>query len=73
MEERPTISGPELEAAVERVMKRLGAQIRSDGGSALPGLGATPPTTETPPATSAPMTSAVSSGAGAGIKIFIPA
>jgi hypothetical protein len=55
-----TISGAELEAAVERVMRRLGAQTRSDGGSALPGPGATPPTTETPPVTSAPMTSAVS-------------
>ena len=73
--ETVTISGPELEAAVERVMRRLGAQTRSEGGSALPNGAAssaygTPPITETPPVTSIPKTSAVSSGASTDIKIL---
>ena len=64
-----TISGPELEAAVERVMRRLGAQTRNEGGPAPPGRAVpetTPPTAETPPVTSAPMTS----GASAGMKRY---
>ena len=64
-----TISAPELEAAVERVMRRLGVQTRNEGGSAPPGRavpGTTPPTAETPPVTSTPMTS----GAGAGLKRY---
>ena len=67
--ETTTISDPELEAAVERVMRRLGAQTRNEGGLAPPGRaipGTMLPTAETPPVTSAPMTS----GAGAGIKRY---
>ena len=69
-----TISGPELEAAAERVLRRMGAQARIEGGPALPGGAAsatgsvTPPTTGSLPATNAPGTStaSVSSGASAG-------
>ena len=74
-----TFSGPELEAFVERVKRRLGAQTRSEGVPALLLLGlgravsgnGTSVMTAAPPAMSVLVTSTISPGAGAGKSMYI--
>lgn len=64
-----TIPVSELEATVERVIRRLGVQARSDDGAAASDSGRRTDGL-TLPAASTPVTSTTSSGAGAGKKTY---
>ena len=68
-----TIPVSELEATVERVIRRLGVQARSDDGAAEAAAASDSGRRTdglTLPAASTPVTSTTSSGAGAGKKTY---